>query len=144
MDECIRQLEDVNIDYMTTSLDIDWNLQYSMDDELEATQDYVFDYPSEIEKDDDWILSEYALDDDDLESLDSEGEPVCERDYGQTRDYKNLVTKLRIADIDACANKIFELENKRKTIDAKVFGVSGESIKLEKVALKDAGALKFY
>ena len=129
----IRNLEDINLDFIFNGLEIDWNLMYS-GNAIEDDSDYIFDY--------DQISNGSTVNLSDTETLDN------------WLDEQNLTTSFslppkslmheKIFNIEDTVRKLggFELEQRFKFINQ--FGLKGKRIELKKPNLQNDGHLKFY
>lgn len=127
----IRRLEDINIDYIFNGLEIDWNLMYHGDDQDEGC-DYKFDYDD----------SENDLIDlpSDIESLDESLEGLnCAFSLP-----KKSLTQNRVFSIENTAKKLTNLELEYRNQMISTFGMNGKQIKLNNPNLLQDGHLKFY
>lgn len=125
----IRKLEDINIDYMFNGLEIDWNLMYNGNDQDDGC-DYKFDY-NDSESDELDLFS-------DVESLEDEG--LISAFLLPTKS----IMHERVLNIEKTANNLNGLELEKRYKNIANSGINGKQIELKKPDLLEAGHLKFY
>ena len=133
----IRKLEDINMDYITSSIEVDWNLMYGIE-EYSDGDDYVFglddaegaDYLNEEEE---WSLS----DQEESDSADQLWDSIKPRE-------QKYISRQPVDSIAKLANQIMQLEVQKRVTDPNLVGVSGQEIQLTKANMLTAGPIKYY
>lgn len=133
----IRRLEDINMDYITNSIEVDWNLMYGIE-EYSDGDDYVFGLDSECDDlqqqdEDEWSPS-------DSEESDSANQLW---DSIKPREQK-YISRQPVDSIANLANQIIHLEIQKRITDPYMMSISGEEIQLKKANMVTAGPIKYY
>jgi hypothetical protein len=144
LEQHIRRLEEINMDYITKGLELDWNMTYSLSD---CEEDYVFDF----EHDNDFEMiaesdqEEFNLSDlSDLESLTDDEFLLDFETSVASPKHQDSLMHFSMSNIEETAMKVYERELSKRAKEAKKFGLKGQSIILERMNLIEAGPIKYY
>jgi hypothetical protein len=133
----IRKLEDINMDFMTSCIDVDWNMMYGVEDYSDG-DDYVFGLDEEDNDAQDGEVEEWSLSDLDQSSPD---DSLWESIRPKEQKY---ISREPVEDIATLARHVMQLELEKRVTNPHMIDVSGEEIQLTRANMVTAGPIKYY
>ena len=118
LDNVLRSLEEIHMDYITNAIELDWNFTYF---EQDLDKDYIID--DDLLEDDDQY-DQYEDDDEEYEEQEQEEE---ELDIITIQNQGKPLNGKKIQNITNFYNQIIDLESKQKTL----FNIQGNKIELK-------------